>query len=62
MTALQLYLGVGVSFIAPGLPPADRKVKPNHWCGFRTPAALGDERVWYPTNAAARPEDAGEVA
>ena len=35
------------------LPMAQRRVKPNGIYGFRTPATLSNESVWYEANAVA---------
>ncbi len=43
---LSALLLIGVS-----VPLVLRKVRPNRWYGFRTPATLKDERLWYEVNA-----------
>jgi uncharacterized membrane protein len=38
-------------FVGLGAPLKRRKVRPNWVYGFRTPATLRDERLWYEVNA-----------
>jgi hypothetical protein len=48
-----IFLVTGVLTSALGLPLKRRKVKPNYLYGFRTPATLKDEALWYDVNAKA---------
>ncbi len=43
----------GLLTSALGFPLKQRKVKPNYFYGFRTPATLKDEALWYDVNAKA---------
>jgi uncharacterized membrane protein len=45
-----LHATVALLMIGLGWPLWRNKVPPNPWYGFRTPATLADERVWYPVN------------
>jgi uncharacterized membrane protein len=47
------YLGVGLTLVALGHPLARRKVARNAVYGFRSPATLSDDVVWYEVNARA---------
>ena len=47
---LLIFLGSAVITVALGLPLKRRKVKPNWFYGFRTPATLKDESLWYDVN------------
>jgi uncharacterized membrane protein len=47
---LLVFLIVGVTFAALGVPLRLEKVRPNIWYGFRTRKTLSDERIWYPVN------------
>lgn len=38
-------------FVGLGVPLLRRKVRPNLLYGFRTPATLRDEQLWYEVNA-----------
>ena len=40
----------GVLLVAISIPLIKRRVKPNHWYGFRTPRTLKGPNVWYPAN------------
>ena len=51
MVLLMASLGLGGVFILIAIPLARRKVSPNKWYGFRIPATLSNEVVWYETNA-----------
>jgi uncharacterized membrane protein len=51
--ALVIGLFSGSIFILLGWPLAERKVGPNGGYGFRTPATLADEELWYRVNEAA---------
>lgn len=46
-----LFVGTGLLLIGLAIPMMLRRVKPNHWYGFRTRKTLSDERVWYASNA-----------
>lgn len=48
-----MFVALGVFLAALGWPMAARRVPPNRWYGFRVPATLADERVWYDANAVA---------
>jgi hypothetical protein len=50
LTLLLIFLGSAVITIALGLPLKKRKIKPNWFYGFRTPATLKDEALWYDVN------------
>ncbi|MFV0446698.1 MAG: SdpI family protein [Planctomycetaceae bacterium] len=45
-----MHLGVAVLLGGCGWPLYRNWVPPNPWYGFRTPATLRDERIWYPVN------------
>ena len=47
------YLGVGLTLAALGHPLAQRRVARNGFYGFRSPATLSDDVVWYEVNARA---------
>lgn len=47
---LLIFVGSGLLTILLGLPLKRRKVKPNWFYGFRTPATLKDEALWYDVN------------
>jgi uncharacterized membrane protein len=47
-----IFGGVGVVFIALGIPLFQGRVRPNPWYGFRTDKTLSDEKVWYAVNRA----------
>ncbi len=47
---LLIFLVSAVITIGLGLPLKKRKVKPNWFYGFRTPATLKDEALWYDVN------------
>jgi hypothetical protein len=47
---LIIFLVSAVITIVLGLPLKKRKVKPNWFYGFRTPATLKDEALWYDVN------------
>lgn len=52
MTESQIAFGfVGVVLVLISLPLCLRRVRPNPLYGLRTPAAMGDERVWFEANA-----------
>jgi uncharacterized membrane protein len=40
----------GLVYQALGWPLMKRRIKPNHWYGYRISSTLKDERVWYPVN------------
>ena len=46
-----MFIALGLLFVILGLPMALRRVPRNRFYGFRTPATLADDRVWYPANA-----------
>jgi uncharacterized membrane protein len=48
-----LFILVGASAVALGLPLMLRTVPPNRWYGVRIRATLADPKVWYGTNAVA---------
>lgn len=56
MTVEQLICvihgGVAALMAGLGYPLWRNLVPPNRWYGFRTPATLRDERIWYPVNQA----------
>ena len=53
MNALVVTLLLSHLLIAAtSVPMILERVPPNRTYGFRTPATLGDERVWYAANAA----------
>ena len=45
-----VHTGIAVLLIGLGFPLWQRRVGPNMWYGFRTPATMSDERIWYPVN------------
>ena len=45
-----LHFAMAILMIAVGLPLWAHRIRPNLWYGFRTPATLRDERIWYPVN------------
>lgn len=45
------FVSTGLLLIALAIPMLLRRVKPNQWYGFRTRKTLGDERIWYASNA-----------
>lgn len=50
MQLLIIFLVSAVITIIAGVPLKRRKVKPNWFYGFRTPATLKDEALWYDVN------------
>jgi hypothetical protein len=50
LTLLIIFLVSAIATIVAGLPLKKRKVKPNWIYGFRTPATLKDEALWYDVN------------
>lgn len=50
ITASILFAGVGLLYIAIGIPLLRGRVKPNSWYGCRTRKTLADETVWYAVN------------
>jgi uncharacterized membrane protein len=46
------YLLIGSLLVCVAIPLALGKVPRNSLYGFRTRAALSDDRIWYPTNRA----------
>jgi len=52
MTGLEiLFVALGVGMMGIAIPLILRRVRPNLWYGFRVPATLNNEQVWYETNA-----------
>jgi uncharacterized membrane protein len=49
-TASILFAGVGLLYIALGIPLLRGRVKPNSWYGCRTQKTLSDETIWYAVN------------
>ena len=49
--AVITILGLDVVLAGIALPLALRKVRRNFFYGFRTPATLSDDRIWYEANA-----------
>jgi len=47
---LIIFIVSAVITIGLGLPLKKRKIKPNWFYGFRTPATLKDETLWYDVN------------
>jgi hypothetical protein len=47
---LVIFLVSAVVTVALGVPLKKRKIKPNWFYGFRTPATLKDEVLWYDVN------------
>ena len=47
---LLVFTGVGILFIALGVPLLMGRVPPNPWYGCRTRKTLSDERIWYEVN------------
>lgn len=45
-----VYLGTGALFIALAEPLIRRRITRNHWYGFRVPATLASDAVWYDAN------------
>jgi uncharacterized membrane protein len=50
VTLLIIFLVSAIATVIAGLPLKKRKVKPNWIYGFRTPATLKDEALWYDVN------------
>lgn len=50
LTLLLIFEVSALLTIAGGLPLKRRKIKPNWFYGFRTPATLKDEALWYDVN------------
>ncbi|MGC9395005.1 MAG: SdpI family protein [Anaerolineae bacterium] len=48
---MLLFVGTGLLLVGLSIPLLLRRVKPNWLYGFRTPKTLGDERIWYESNA-----------
>ena len=46
-----VFAAVSLLLIALAIPLIRRRVRPNWIYGFRTPATLKDERLWYLVNA-----------
>lgn len=49
--SLVTVLVLAVVFVLVALPLVLRKVPPNSLYGFRTPATLKNEKIWYEANA-----------
>lgn len=49
-TASILFAGVGLLYIALGIPLLRGQVKPNGWYGCRTTKTLSNEKIWYAVN------------
>lgn len=45
-----LFAGVGLLFIALGVPLTKERVPPNATYGFRTAKSLSDPKIWYEIN------------
>jgi hypothetical protein len=50
LTLLLIFVASALITIVLGLPLKRRKVRPNWFYGFRTPATLKDEALWYDVN------------
>ena len=50
MWTIGLYLLEGLLFMLISRPLIKRRVKPNHFYGFRTPKTLSSPAIWYPAN------------
>lgn len=50
LTMLLIFLSSAVITIGLGIPLKNRKIKPNWFYGFRTPATLKDEALWFDVN------------
>ena len=48
-----MFGGIGVLLVALGIPLAVGRIGPNRWYGFRLPATLRDQQIWYAANARA---------
>jgi uncharacterized membrane protein len=48
--AVLIFTGVGIVFIALGIPLFQGRVPPNSWYGCRTTRTLSDEKIWYAVN------------
>jgi len=48
--AALFFLGNSLVWVTIGLPLYFKKVPPNRFYGFRTPATLSSEKIWYPAN------------
>lgn len=46
-----LAAGMGLLFVAIGVPLMKGRVPPNRFYGYRTGATLRDPQIWYPVNA-----------
>jgi uncharacterized membrane protein len=45
-----LWILAGIALMAAGYPLMTRRVRPNHWYGFRVPKTLRDPNIWYEAN------------
>jgi len=45
-----MHFAMAMLMIVIGWPLWANRIRPNWWYGFRTPATLRDERIWYPVN------------
>ena len=48
---MLLFVCTGLLLVGLSIPLLLRRVKPNRLYGFRTPKTLGDECIWYASNA-----------
>lgn len=48
---MLLFVCSGLLLLGLSIPLMLRRVKPNWWYGFRTRKTLGDEHIWYDSNA-----------
>jgi len=46
-----LFILLSAGMMAIAIPLLLRRVRPNNWYGFRVPATLNNEQVWYEVNA-----------
>jgi len=51
LTLLITFTAAGLLAACLGLPLMLRRIPPNRFYGFRTPATLRDPEIWYPANA-----------
>ena len=47
---LLVFAGVGLLFMALGLPLFYEKIKKNIWYGLRTKKTLSNDKIWYKAN------------
>ncbi len=48
---MLFFVCTGLLLVGLSIPLLLRRIKPNYWYGFRVRKTLGDERIWYESNA-----------